>query len=85
MKEDAYKDGARAALELQLPKPKAKSKQTWIRYNHRSGEEWPKFDLYHGPMDIALGRNGRVLVFRTSCLLITRDVETTQVLISYPV
>jgi hypothetical protein len=72
-------------LELRFPKSKAKSKLTWIRYHRRSGEEWPKFDLYDEPMGIAVGRNGRVLVFKTSCLLITRDVETTQVVISYPV
>jgi hypothetical protein len=72
-------------LELQLSKKRTKSKLTWIRYSHRSGEEWPQFDLYHEPVEIAVGRNGRVLILSTSCLLLTRDVETTQVLISYPV
>jgi hypothetical protein len=71
-------------LKLRFPKPKAKTKLTWVHYSRQSGEEWPEFSLYDGPQDVAVGRVGRVLVFKTSCLFLTHDVVTTQVLNSYP-
>jgi hypothetical protein len=70
-------------LQLRFPKQSAKRKLTWISYS-RADEEWPDFALYDAPEEIAVGRNGRVLIFRSSCLLLTRDVITTQVLNAYP-
>lgn len=70
-------------LELKFPAKKAKKKLIWIRYSLPTGEEWPKFDLYDGPLDVAIGREGRVLVFKTASVFLTRDIITTQVLNSY--
>ena len=75
-------DGA-FVLKLRLPKRNAKRNQTWISYR-RGDEEWPNFAMYESRVEVALGRNGRVLVFKSACLLSTYDVETTQVLNTYP-
>jgi hypothetical protein len=55
----------------------------WILYSHTSGGRWPKLAAYDGPVRIALGRDGHVLVFETRFLYLTRDVLTTQVLNRY--
>jgi hypothetical protein len=70
-------------FQLHFPRPNVKHKQTWISYR-RGNDQWPNFDLYEGPLAVALGRAGRVLVFKSSSLITTRDAETTQVLNSYP-
>lgn len=59
------------------------SQRTWICYHHESGGEWPKFQLYDGPLCVALAKESRVLVFETESVYLTRDVMTTQVLNKY--
>jgi len=70
-------------LRLRPPKQNAKRSLTWISYC-RADEEWPNFALYEVPIEVALGRSGRVLIFRSQCAICTRDAETTQVLNTYP-
>jgi hypothetical protein len=63
---------------------KQSSSNVWIRYTHDEWGTWPKFALYGGPVQFAIGRNGRVLIEKFSQVILTRDVVTTQVLNSYP-
>ncbi len=69
-------------LELRFPRPTVKRPSIWISYS-RGDERWPDFALYEEPEEVAIGQNGKVLVFRSSRVILTRDVETTQVLNSY--
>ncbi len=56
----------------------------WIAYDvPPAGEPNPRFGVYAGPLDLALGREGRVLLVKTECLYLAYDVETTQVLNRY--
>jgi hypothetical protein len=72
------------SLELRQPKRKSRDNATtWICYEHVVVGCRPQFDLYDEPLRVALGRNGRVLLFETQCLLFTRDVLTTQMLNRY--
>ena len=71
-------------LELRQSKSKRRSnRDTWICYHHESGGRWPDFGFYEGPIRLAIGKNGRVLVEESKCLYMTYDVETTQVLNRY--
>jgi hypothetical protein len=75
------------SLSLRRPKPNPRAKRakavTSICYEHESGGRWPSLYTYQGPWRVALGRNGRVLIFETECLYLTQDVATTQVLNRY--
>src|ERR1700722_17852743 len=57
------------SLSLRRPKPNPRAKRakavTWICYEHESGGRWPSLYTYEGPWRVALGRNGRVLIFET--------------------
>jgi hypothetical protein len=69
-------------LQLRLPKRSAKRKFTWISF--RNGNfETPEFLLFDSPVEVALGKNGKVLILKTSCVLLSHDVATTQVLNRY--
>jgi hypothetical protein len=73
----------RFRLRLQPPKKKSLAKRPpliWIAIENASGLRDLKFMNYDGPVEVATGREGRVVLFQTDCLYISRDVETTQVL-----
>ncbi len=55
----------------------------WIVFENASGLRDTKFMHYDCPVEVATGRDGRVVLFKTECLYIARDIETTQVLQSY--
>jgi hypothetical protein len=67
------------SLEVRLQHRK-RDTLIWIRFINSSGDEWPEFELYDGPLDVATGREGKVVVFRSRCTLSSRCLETTQVL-----
>jgi hypothetical protein len=64
-------------------KGKKPSSISWISYTHEEWGTWPSFTVFGGPVQFAIGRNGRVLIEKTSQVILTRDVVTTQVLNSY--
>jgi hypothetical protein len=70
-------------LKLRLPKPQAKRPMAWISYT-RAGKQWPDFELFTSPVEVAVGKEGRVLVLKDGHVILARDLETTQVLNSYP-
>ena len=71
-------------LELRAPKPRSKAERsTWIGHRGPTGGRWPQFLLYEEPTPVALGRNGRVLMLKSSLFYMTFDVVTTQILNRY--
>jgi len=76
----------RFSLYVQIPKRKlaaktkpAHSRRTiWIGYQPVDGAPARQFMLYSAPTEVALGRERRVLLFKTERLYLARDVETTQ-------
>src|SRR5262249_23841646 len=76
----------RFCLQWQAPKKKSVCNGPpliWIAFENASGLRDLKFMNYDGPVEVAAGREGRVVLFKTDCLYIARDVETTQVLQRY--
>jgi hypothetical protein len=76
----------RFIVKLQLPKPR-KGRQrrttrseplTWIVFVRAGARETHRLMLYDSPVEFALGRDGHVVLMKTTCLYLTFDAETTQ-------
>lgn len=67
------------------PAVSCEQQQRWVAVESSDGERYLPFMPYMAPIEIALGRGGRTLLFKTDSYYLVHDVETMQVLNRYPV
>jgi len=72
------------AIDLRRSKSQSQSQHSvWITFHDSLGDRSTELEPYVEPIEIALAREGQVLIFKTRSLLISRDLATTQVLNRY--
>jgi hypothetical protein len=81
----------RFVLHLDIPIPRKTSNRgaprseqpARILIDHTTGECDRTLLYYDAPVEVALGRDGRVVLIKTDCLFLAFDEETTQILHRY--
>jgi hypothetical protein len=70
-------------LELRVTTRKKIRRMEWIGLRLSDGQFWPNFIFSSEPVRIAVGKDRRVLIVESNCILSTFDIATTQVLNRY--